>query len=264
VSFYLQGPVTFYLNLIIVAYPCDPISATGQIRADVPGGLGAVLVWTNLLTGQVVSSGTNCLLNSNCLVISNLPASTYQVVATSSIYGCTQTATVALTARAPPVIQITRQADPASAFLDQVFGSFFSANGPPYTASFFGIDFSVPAPQRPVFTQEPPSGNLQFWTLFNLPAQTTFQMTVVDAGRCQSTITSLGRQITIVDNIQTPTPLPHHHTVGPTPVPPPKEHVNPNDAILYLWLNVALGLAVISILVIVGFTYRQRGGGNLG
>jgi len=258
VSFFLEGPITFFLSLIIVAYPCDPVSATGQIRADVPGGVGAALVWTNLLTGQVVSSSTNCLLNSNCLVISNLPASTYQVVATSAIYGCTQTATIALTARAPPAITITRQPDPASAFLDQVFGSFFSANGPPYTVSFFGIDFSVPLPQRPVFTQDPPSGSLQFWTLFNLPAQTTFQMTVVDAGRCQSTITSLGRQITVVDNIQTPTPLPHQHTVGPTPLPPPHVHVNPNDAILYLWLNIVIGLGVVITVVVCGFTWRTR------
>jgi hypothetical protein len=258
VEFYLQGPVTFFLNLIIVAYPCDPVSATGQIRANVPGGVGAALVWTNLLTGQVVSSSTNCLLNSNCLVISNLPASTYQVVATSAIYGCSQTATIALTARAPPAITITRQQDPASAFLDQVFGSFFSANGPPYTVSFFGIDFTVPLPQRPVFTQDPPSGSLQFWTLFNLPAQTTFQMTVVDAGRCQSTITSLGRQITVVDNIQTPTPLPHQHTVGPTPLPPPHVHVNPNDAILYLWLNIVIGLGVVITVAVCGFTWRKR------
>jgi hypothetical protein len=258
VSFFLEGPITFFLNLVVVAYPCDPVSATGQIRADVPGGVGAALVWTNLLTGQVVSSSTNCLLNSNCLVISNLPASTYQVVATSSIYGCSQTATIALTARAPPVIQVTRQQDPNSAFLDQLFGSFFSANGPPYTVTFFGIDFSVPLPQRPVFTQEPPSGSLQFWTLFNLPAQTTFQMTVVDAGRCQSTITSLGRQITIVDNVQTPTPIPHQHTVGPTPVPPPHVHINPNDAILYLILNVVIGLGVLTVVAIIGFTYRSR------
>jgi hypothetical protein len=83
-------------------------------------------------------------------------------------------------------------------------------------------------------------------------------MTVVDAGRCQSTITSLGRQITIVDNVQTPTPIPHQHTVGPTPVPPPHVHINPNDAILYLILNVVIGLGVLTVVAIIGFTYRSR------
>ena len=260
VSFFLDGAVRFFLNLVVVAYPCDAFSATGTIRAETPGGLGTVLVWTNLLTGQVVSSSTNCLIGSNCLQITNLPASTYRVVATSTIYGCQTEATVALTARPPPDIQITRSQDPASAFLDRCVGSFFSTNGPPYTVSFFGIDFNVPVPQRPVFTQQPPSGNLAFWTLTNLPAQTTFQLTVTDAGNCLSTITSLGRQITITDPLVTPTPIPGQFSGQPTPIPgADKVPYNPsNDMILVIFVFlVAFGLLAAFLVGYFSYTRRQ-------
>lgn len=258
VSFYLEGAPPFYLNLVVVAYPCDVNSATGTIRADTPGGLGTVLVWTNLLTGQVVSSSTNCLLGSQCLTVTNLPASTYRVTATSTIYGCTATADIALTARPPPDIQITRQQDANSAFLDVCQGSFFSTNGPPYTVSFFGIDFNVPLPQRPVFNQQPPSGNLAFWTLTNLPAQTTFQLTVVDAGQCQSTITSLGRQITIVDNIVTPTPIPGQYSGQPTPLPANAEHYNPNGDMLFILFIFIVPFSVVVIGIIGYMVFRGQ------
>lgn len=258
VSFYLQGAPLFYLNLVVVAYPCDANSATGTIRADTPGGLGTALVWTNLLTGQVVSSTTNCLLGSQCLQVTNLPASTYRVTATSTIYGCTATADIALTARPPPDIQITRQQDQNSAFLDVCQGSIFSTNGPPYTVSFFGIDFSVPVPQRPVFNQQPPSGNLVFWTLTNLAAQTTFQMTVIDAGQCRNTITSLGRQITIIDNIVTPTPIPGQYSGQPTPLPANIERYNPNGDMLFVIMIFLFPFSVLAVCVIGYLVFRKR------
>lgn len=256
VSFFLQGPVRFFLNLVIKAYPCDAFSATGTIEAQTPGGLGTNLVWTNLLTGQVISSA-NCLFGPSCLTVTDLPASTYRVVATSSIYGCTTEATIALTARPPPDIQLTREQDPNSAFLDRAFGSFFSSNGPPYTVSFFGIDFNVPLAQRPVFTQNPPSGNLVFWTLFNLPAQTTFQLTVTDAGGCLSTFTSLGRQITIIDNLATPTPF-IDPSLGPTRPPiDERDPYNPNADMLFVIFAVLIPFAMASIFLI-GYMIRRN------
>lgn len=258
VSFFLDGAPRFFLNLIVVAHPCDATSATGTIRADTPGGLGTILVWTNLLTGQVVSSTTNCLLGSQCLEVTNLPASTYRVVATSTLYGCTTEATVALTARPPPDIQITRQEDSNSAFLDTVAGSIFSSNGPPYTVSFFGVDFNVPIAQRPIFTQQPPSGNLVFWTLTNLPAQTTFQIRVTDAGKCVNTATSLGRQITIVDNLATPTPIPGQFSDQPTPIPSEKDRYDPDGDMIFVIFVFIVPFGTLAVVTMGYFIFQRR------
>jgi len=257
VSFFLDGPPPFFLTLEVVAHPCDATSATGTIRANTPGGLGTVLVWTNVLTGQVISSG-NCLFGSQCLEVTFLPASTYRVVATSTLYGCTTEATIALTARPPPDIQLNREQDPNSAFLDRVTGSIFSSNGPPYTVDFFGIDFNVPIAQRPAYTQQPPSGNLVFWTLTNLPAQTTFQFQVTDAGRCVNTATSLGRQITIIDNLATPTPIPGQFSDQPTPIPSEKDRYDPDKDMLFVIFAFIVSFGTFAMVVMGYFMFQRR------
>jgi len=107
------------------------------------------------------------------------------------------------------MINIRRKQDPIDIFIDVCVGSFFSMNGPPYKVSFSDIDFDLPS--RPVFYEHTLDSNVTIWELTNIPAQTTFQMTVVDAGQFQSTITSFGRLIV------RPTPIPNHHSNQSTP-----------------------------------------------
>lgn len=247
VSFFLEGSPTFFLTLQVVAAPCNVNSATGSIQAFTPGGLGTVLTWINEATGQVVSSSSNCLLSTQCLLITNLPASTYRVIATSTLYGCTTEAKISLQATPPPDIQINRFEDPNSVFLDSVAGTIFSSNGPPYTVTFYAINFDVPVEQRPIYTQDPPSGNLVTWTLTNLPAPNSFQMRVIDNGNCVGEALSVGRQITEIDNLVTPTPIPGQ-SGAPSPIPDAEKiRYNPNfDMILVIYLAV-IPFAIFSL-----------------
>jgi hypothetical protein len=203
VSFTLGGPINFNFFVSVDYFPCTTQTATGQMRGIVtPIGLGAVLVWTNVNTGQVVCDGNS---NGGCLVLTDAPAASYKVVATAVLYGCVKTVLVNLEARAPPSILFTRSA--VSTTVDRIVGSILSDNGPPYTITFFGIPPHAPSSQQFLLTTNI-LGQTELFVMQNVIATTTFEITVVDRGNCTNTVVTYGRTITVIDLINTPTALP--------------------------------------------------------
>jgi hypothetical protein len=204
VSFTLGGPINFQLGVSVDFYPCATQTATGRILAIVsPPGLGTVLVWRNLNTGQVVYDNSG---NFGYPYLDNAPAGTYSVTATSVLYGCVKTAYVNLQARTLPIITFNRVSSSTST--DTVTGNIVSDNGPPYVITFFGMPTNLPSNMQYRLSTSL-LGQSEIFAITNLLCTVTFDMTVSDRGNCTSTVTSYGRTVTIIDILNSPTPIPH-------------------------------------------------------
>jgi hypothetical protein len=139
--------------------------------------------------------------------LDNAPAGTYLVTATSVLYGCAKTLIVEMSERSPPQITVNRAVVGPSK--DIVSGFITSDNGPPYTITFLGMPINVTIENQFVLNTEIVFFPTMRYSITNLVATVTFSMTVVDAGQCINTVTSLGRTITQIDVLQTPSPLPN-------------------------------------------------------
>jgi hypothetical protein len=189
--------------------PCA-LAATGRLLAEVsPVGLGTVLEWTNVNTGQVVYNNAD---NAGYPFLDNAPAGTYMVTATAVLYGCVKTAFYTLHAQTPPIITVVRTE--VSTFVDRILGTVVSDNGPPYTITFFGLVPNPPTMPPWEFTPQLFGDSEQF-LIAPLPATETFDITVTDRGNCSNTYQTRGRTITQAEILQTPTALPHR--------PPPNQ-----------------------------------------
>jgi hypothetical protein len=209
ISFTLGGPIQFMLSVSADYQPCA-LAATGRLLAEVsPVGLGTVLEWTNVNTGQVVYNNAD---NAGYPFLDNAPAGTYMVTATAVLYGCVKTAFYTLHAQTPPIITVVRTE--VSTFVDRILGTVVSDNGPPYTITFFGLVPNPPTMPPWEFTPQLFGDSEQF-LIAPLPATETFDITVTDRGNCSNTYQTRGRTITQAEILQTPTALPHR--------PPPNQ-----------------------------------------
>lgn len=205
VSFQSEGPINFQLTANVVFFPCDVQTATGRIMAMIsPPNLGTVLEWVNVNTGQVVFNNAN---SGDYPFLDDAPAGTYRVTATSTLYGCQKSVVVDLAARAPPQITVLRS--PVSASRDIVSGFIVSDNGPTYVIEFIGMPENVTAENQFVLNTDLVFDTTMRYSITNLIATVTFIMKVTDAGGCFNSVTSLGRTITEIDVLQSPTPLPN-------------------------------------------------------
>lgn len=198
VSFAVAGPQDFYLILTVVAQPCGDNSLTGEATASVPPGLGTVVTWVYLNTGATVLVGTH---------LTNAPAGSYRVTATSSLYGCETSKILDLSSSGGPLVGLYRAADPAAVALDIAQITMTSSNGPPWTYTLYFGTVGLPPAQQPVVTASllAPTGSI---VITNLPTQTTFQAIIRDSAHCPRNLTSIGHIIPETVQIQSPSPIP--------------------------------------------------------
>jgi len=258
VSFTLGGPIAFAVSARVTTYPCSTNTATGQILASVsPPGLGTVLTWTNVNTGQIVYSNGNTNINSiGNPYLSNVPAATYALTATALLYGCQKTVFVNLQARLPPQITIVRQS--VSALYDLVRGNVVSDNGPPYSFVYQGLLPQTQPNQLQIVTAYSLLGTVMDFTISNLLGSQTFTIQVTDAGGCVGFLTTYGRAITEQDVLQTnsklpePTPRPSH-SQSPTPGPAGPERRMKLEIAILVFIAI---VSVVSLLAICIGAYR--------
>jgi len=194
VSFVMAGAINFYLNTRIVKNPCADNTATGEIVAQVPAGVGAVVNWYFVKTGMLVYVG---------LHLTGATAGGYRVVAESTIYGCVIETLVDLDPKTGPVLTVRRLVDPLDASLDTFSMDASSPNGPTFTFDIIGITPQMSPQPFVVIRGNTPVGTLD---ITRLPGKATISIIVTDSGQCTTKYLSTGHILPdeIVPYIPTP------------------------------------------------------------